>query len=90
MVSRIKKSMRIAHSVLDSDIQDNINACLLDMERVGIVPCDGADVKDNALIYKAVELFCKWQYNYLDKGEQYQKNYEALRNSLSMAGDYNV
>ena len=32
----IKLSMRISHTALDSDIQRNVDACLLDLERVGV------------------------------------------------------
>lgn len=55
MLNKIKKSMRISHSQLDDDIQGNIDACLLDLKRVGIPNPDTTD----ALILKAVEMYCK-------------------------------
>ena len=79
----IKLSMRISHTALDSDIQRNVDACLLDLERVGV-----DKTKKSELLTKAFELYCKWQYDYMGKGEQYQKNYEKLRDSMSLAGDY--
>lgn len=83
MLDKIKKSMRISHSSLDDDIQRNINACLLDLERVGVYKS-----KETELLTKACELYCKWQYDYQGKGEQFQANYEKLRDSMSLAGDY--
>lgn len=83
MLDIIKTSLRITHDKLDNDIQLNINACLLDMERVGV------NVKyDNDLVVKACELYVKWQYNYADKGEQYKANYEKMRDGLSLSEDY--
>lgn len=85
MLEQIKKAMRISHNALDSDIQSNISSALADLARVGV----NVEV-DDELISKAVELYCKWQYEYLGKAEQYQKNYELLRDSLSLSGDYHV
>ena len=53
------------------------------MRRVGI----NID-KDDVLLDKAVELYCKAQFDYLGKGEQFQQNYEKLRDAISLAGDY--
>lgn len=80
---QVRKKMRISHSRMDDDITSNIEAARLDMGRVGIDP--GAD---DALVDKAVELYCKAQFDYLGKGEQFLKNYERLRDSMSMAEGY--
>lgn len=84
-VSEVKKSMRINHNLLDDEIKRNIDTALLDMSRVGV-----SKEKDDNLVEKACELYCKAQYDYQGKGEQYMKNYESLRDGLSMAGDYDV
>ena len=39
---------------------------------------------------KAVELYCKASFDFQGKGEQYQKSYEALRDSLSLSGEYKL
>lgn len=78
---KIRKTMRITHSLLDSEIQNNIEVALSDMDRVGI------NVKtENKLIDKACELYCKAEYNYQEKGEEYMKKYEAVRDSLCLSG----
>lgn len=79
----IRKRMRITHAYMDDDIRSNMEAARLDMGRVGI----DAE-KDNALMDKAVELYCKAQFDYLGKGEQFRKNYEDLRNAMSMSEAY--
>lgn len=85
MLNEIKTSMRITHSALDDDIQRNIDTCLLDLERVGV-----DTTKESNLLTKACELYCKSEYDYMRKGEDFKKKYESLRNSMSLAGDYNV
>lgn len=81
--AEIRKSMRISHSALDNDIERDINAARLDMSRAGI-----NESKDDALTDKAIELYCKAQFDYLGKGEQFQKNYEKLRDSMTLTEKY--
>lgn len=86
MLDLIKLGLRITHSKLDRDILTNIDTCILDLKRVGVVNIDYF----NPLIIKAVELYCKWQYDFNSKGERYEKAYVNLANALSLCGDYNV
>lgn len=80
---KIRKKMRISHAHMDEDIRSNIDAAVLDLRRVGV-----NTAKEDALMDKAVELYCKAQFDYLGKGEQFLKHYEGLRDSMSMAEDY--
>lgn len=79
----IRKKMRISHTKMDDDINDNIKAARLDMSRVGI-----HDKKDDALTDKAIELYCKAQFDYLGKGDQFQKAYEKLIDSMALSEEY--
>ena len=88
MLDRIKLSMRIAHNALDSDIESNIDSCMLDLKRVGVSAKYADPGTSDALIQKAAELYCKWQYDFAEKGEQYQKVYEKLRDALSLCDTY--
>lgn len=82
-VEDVRKRMRITHAYIDDDIRSNMKAARLDMSRVGI-----NTKKNDALMDKAVELYCKAQFDYLGKGEQFRKNYEDLRDAMSMAEVY--
>jgi hypothetical protein len=84
MLEKVKKDLRIVHTMMDGDIQDNINACLLDLERVGVTLIDDTD----ALIVKAIKLYCRWQYNFENQADRYMQAYSALRDALSLCGDY--
>ena len=83
MLEQIKLALRITHSALDDDIQRNIDSALLDLSRVGVNPNP-----DNTLVIKACELYCKMQYDFDGKGEQFSVHYEKLRDSLSRAEEY--
>ena len=84
MLAAVKENLRITTTALDADLQDDIDAALADLERVGI------DVTDQSqpLIIKAVKLYCRWQQDYMGKSEQYCKAYTGLMQALSLAGDY--
>ena len=66
MVGKIKKSMRISHTALDEDIESNIDVCIADLKIAGVYYKEG-----DALSQKACELYVKWQYDYMGKGEQF-------------------
>ena len=79
----VRKSMRISHERLDMEIQKIIVTCLSDLKRVGV------DIrKDDVLLDKACELYCKAQFDYQGRAGEYQKNYEMLRDGMSLSGGY--
>ena len=88
MLEKIKISMRISHNVLNSDIQSNIDACMLDLRRVGVDEAVAIKTSEDALINKAAELYCKWQYDFNGKGDQFMQAYEKLRDAISLCDQY--
>ena len=88
MLSKIKLSMRIFHNAIDDDINANIAACMQDLQRVGVSASAANATAEDALIVKAAELFCKWQYDFNGKGDQHHKAYENLRDALSLCEQY--
>lgn len=88
MLNKIKLSMRIFHNALDSDIKSNIDACMLDLRRVGVHAAVAIDSSEDALINKAAELYCKWQSDYNGDGEKYEKAYVNLRDAISLCDTY--
>ena len=88
MLEKIKLSMRIFHNVIDSEIAGNIDVCMKDMQRVGVGKTIAVSSSDDALIAKAAELYCKWQYDFNGKGEKFQKAYENLRDAMSLCEEY--
>ena len=78
MLTEVKKSLRMTSDVLNDDVSSNINAALLDMSRVGI-KIDAIKLEDpetcDALILSCVEFYCKWIYNFLQRGEEWRAAY---------------
>lgn len=82
VLEKIKLAVRISHDKLDEDIQADIDACLADLEMHGVT-----EDKENApLIFNAVKLYCKAAYtDDVNKGAEFLRRYEALRDNLKMA-----
>lgn len=85
ILTKIKLALRRSHSKLDEDLQADIDACLADLEVVGVIHADSSD----PLIFNAVKLWCKS----LDtddpaKAASFMERYEKLKASLMMATGY--
>ena len=88
MLDEIRQALRIKHTSLDNDINRQINACISDLKRVGILASIASTASTDSQIFTAVEFYCKWMYDFNSKGEQFEKAYVEKRDSLSMGGDY--
>lgn len=86
MLEKIKLALRIKHNAVDEDIRDQIEACKLDLKRVGIIKIDEKDF----LIIQLVKLYVKWHMNFENEAGRYMQAYQMMRDSLSLSGDYNV
>lgn len=85
LLTKIKNSLRISHSMLDDDVADSIEACLQDLKVCGVMNPDATD----PLILNAVKLFCKAAYtDDTEKAAAYQARYDALKSCLMMAEGY--
>ncbi len=90
LLNKIKTSIRISHTALDEDVDDNIAACLVDLRVVGVLAekLDPSQELD-PLILSAVKMYCK--ANYTDdpaKAARYQAGYDSIKASLMMAEGY--
>lgn len=85
LLDDVKTNLRISTSALNGDVQDDIDAALFDLHNCGVMAIGGGD----PLITKAVKLYCRAQNDFMGKGEQYMKAYEALKIALCLSGDYN-
>lgn len=85
LLEKVKAGIRRSHNKLDDDLQDDINACLADLEVCGVVYAETSD----PLIINAVKLYCR-SLNTDDpaKSAEWMRRYEALKASLMMAEGY--
>lgn len=91
MAKQLRESLRIRTDALDGEIIRSAEACLLDLKRVGVSLTGEGEFGAfgySGLRARAVELYLKWQFDFGGRGEIYRKNYETLRDALSMSGDY--
>lgn len=85
LLQKVKTALRIKHTALDSDILDNIQACLLDLKVHGIIHKDHTD----ELIQNAIKLYCRAEYtDDPDKSDAYGQRYREMRNCLKLAEGY--
>lgn len=82
-VQELRLALRISNDRLDTELQDTIDAAVLDLKTAGV---ESGDM--DALTGMAVKLYARWQFDYLGKGEQYQRSYEALKAVLSLCEEY--
>lgn len=95
MVEKVKLALRIRTDALEYEIEDTINACYKDMQRVGIDIYDEVgelkeDVISQPLIISCVKLYARWQFNFENAAERYEKAYISCRDGISLCGDYHV
>lgn len=86
MVEKIRKALRITTLALDEDIEDAINACKRELHIAGV----GRIEETDPLIVAAIKTYCRAEFDYCGKGEQYRKSFEALKIALSLSGDYDA
>lgn len=85
MINSAKKWLRITTSTVDEEIEQVIQACLIDLKNGGV---EAIDLEDPA-IQQAVKLFLKSQFGYDMNAERFGQSYEFLKKSLALSGDYN-
>ncbi len=91
MLDKIKSDLRISHNKLDSDIADAILACRSDLHNAGITVTENdIDGEGDANILQAVKLYCRWYFDYKDKGTDFLTAYTELKKTLSIAERYKV
>ena len=88
MLEKIRLALRFKTNAFDGEIEDNISAALRDLSRVGVDTEYSNSQNADILIRKACELYCKWQFDFLEKGEQFRQSYENLRDAMSLCSTY--
>ena len=84
-LEKIKQALRTSHNRLDDDIQADIDACLADLQLVG-VKYKG---EDDPLIFNAIKLWCRSLYTDDPvKAAEWLRRYERLKACLQMAEGY--
>ena len=87
MLEKVKIALRVKSDAFNLEIDGLIAACLADLRLAGvIIPDDTGD----SLIERAVILYCKGNYGFIEENERFLKAYDLLKCALCLAGDYNA
>lgn len=86
LTEKMRAALRISstNAKITEEINDCIAACKMDLRDVGVKKIDESD----ALIVRAITLYCKSEFGYSDKAEKFWKSYECLKTHLSMSDEY--
>lgn len=97
MLEKVKAALRVKTTAFDGEIEGLIAASLADLRLVGVnipetePPAEGEEpTAGDPLIERAIILYAKANFGYTDDGEKYQRAYDYLKCSLSLAGDYDA
>ena len=88
LVTLTRNALRISNTgeAITAEITNSITACLLDLKAQGVAKLDQTD----GLIIRAVTLFCRSEFNFNGKAEQYRQSYDLQKMSLALDIDYNT
>lgn len=87
LTEKMRAALRISSTSdkITEEIEDCIAACKADLANDGVKVIDEKD----ALIKRAITLYCKAEFGYNDKAEEFRKSYDTLKARLSMSKEYN-
>lgn len=88
LTEKMRAALRISstNAKITEEIEDCIAACKADLANDGVKTIDESD----ALIKRAVTLYCKAEFGYNDQAEKFRKSYDMLKMRLAMSEEYNT
>lgn len=87
MLDKVKLALRITTDDFDGDLQDLIDACLLDLGIAGVTEDDTT----NKLIIRAIITYCKLNFgdvNGAEMTDRLKASYDEQKAQMSMATGY--
>lgn len=82
LITSLMDALRVKSQTARSEIDDLIDACILDLTIQGVV----IDSLSNPLIKHAIKLYCKANFGYDEKTERFADAYKHLTISMSLSG----
>lgn len=88
LTEKMRAALRISSTSekITAEIEDCIAACKADLANDGIKAINESD----ALIIRAVTLYCKAEFGYNDKAEKFRQSYDTLKMRLALSQEYNA
>jgi len=89
MLEQVRKALRITSTDFDGEIEDNIAACLEEMQGLNVlVDLDSDGVPTSAQVRTAVVAYCKWQFGDNDHKEEFEAIYHTKLAQLKTMTNY--
>lgn len=86
MLERIKMALRITTDAFNSELNDLIEAALLDLGLAGVNSFDSSTT--DPLIIRAVTTYCKLHFGEPDEYDRLKASYDEQKAQLGMATGY--
>lgn len=88
LTEKMRAALRISSTSakITEEIEDCIEACKADLKNDGVKRVD----ENDALIIRAITLYCKAEFGYQNNAEKFRKSYDTLKMRLSMSQEYNT
>ena len=87
MLEKVRRALRYVDTSLDVEITDVIEACKLDLKRVGIiVPISETEIDEQMEI--AIILYARWHFDFENDGARYKTMYFDKRADLALCEEY--
>lgn len=86
LTDTIRAALRISSKAetITDEINDCIEACKRDLQQVGVNNLDESD----ALIKRAITIYCKAEFGFSEKAQQFRQSYDSLKVALSLMEEY--
>ncbi len=84
MFEKVKLALRLTDNDFNGEIQDCIDFVKQDLKDLNVPFFD----EDNPRIVNLCVLYAKSRFNFENKGDWFLKEYERLRNQITMQGGY--
>ena len=83
LLEKLRKRIRVMSDSSDEEITDLVESGKKELEIAGVY-----GEEEDQTYYKAIVLYCKANYGYDEDTERFRKAFEALRDAMSLSGDY--
>lgn len=84
MLDKVKMALRITTNAFDTELNELIQAAILDLDIAGIDSDHGVD----AIITRAIITYCKCNFGQPDDYDRLKASYDEQKAQLSMATGY--
>ena len=84
ILGKVKLALRISTNAFDNELNDLIDACLLDLGLAGVTEDDTT----NYLIIRAITTYCKMNFGQVDDYDRLKASYDEQKAQMSMATGY--